>query len=152
MFQKKPPEETPRPSRRFTDRVGGASTVIGQGLTVKGELEGQGNLEIQGTVEGNLKLGGLLHIKENGNFQGDVQATNVIVEGQMNGKLLAEQKVELRSRCKVYGDIRARSIAIADGCFFQGKVHMSGGSGADGRGQQAVAFQEKRQQPGATSE
>jgi len=150
MFQKKAPEEPPRPSRRFTDRAGGADTVVGQGLTIQGDLKGKGNLEVRGKIEGNLQLEGLLHIKESGHFHGDVHATHVVVEGRMEGKLLAEQKVELRSRCKVYGDIRARSIAIADGCFFQGKVHMSAGSGeparspGSGGSKQAVAFEEKR--------
>ena len=147
MFQKKTSEEPPRPSRRFTDRSGKADTIVGQGLVIQGDFKGKGNLEVHGQIEGNLQLEGLLYIKESGHFQGDVHATHIIVEGRMEGKLLAEQKVELRTHCKVYGDIRARSIAIADGCFFQGKVHMSGGSagltGSNG-GKQAVAFQEKR--------
>jgi cytoskeletal protein CcmA (bactofilin family) len=153
MFQKKTPEETPRPSRRFTDRVGKTDTVLGQGLTFEGELKGRGNLELLGNIEGNVELEGLFLVKESGHFQGDVQATNVVVEGKVEGKILAGQKVELRSRCRVVGDIRAQSIAIADGCYFQGKVHMSGkptagapggGAGGDSGGDRAVAFQEKR--------
>ncbi|MEE8524219.1 MAG: polymer-forming cytoskeletal protein, partial [Thermoanaerobaculia bacterium] len=60
------------------------------------------------------------------------------------GKIHAQKKAELRSKCKVEGDLAAKTIAIAEGSFFEGRIQMSGK--VPGAPQQ-TSFREKRDQP-----
>jgi cytoskeletal protein CcmA (bactofilin family) len=125
VFRKKPePEETVAPSRRFTDEVEALETVIGANTRLKGSLQAKKNVEVQGTLQGNCRIDGLLWIRPGGTVKGDVSATNVVVEGQIQGNIQAKKRVELRSGCTMKGDIEASSVAIAEGSFFEGKVNM----------------------------
>jgi cytoskeletal protein CcmA (bactofilin family) len=59
------------------------------------------------------------------------------VEGELEGEIVAQGKVELGAKARVKAVIRARGIAIADGCYFDGQIHMEGA-------EERVRFQEKR--------
>ncbi len=128
-------------SRRFTDSSNGNSTVIGQGIHVKGEITGPASIEVWGSLEGKAGTEGLLWVREGGAVDGEIAATNVVVEGDVQGSIHAKEKVELRSTCKVQGDLDARTVAIAEGSFFEGQIQMSGGKGGPGGRQ---GFKEKR--------
>lgn len=130
-------------ARRFTDAATGDSTVIGQGIHVKGEITGSASIEIWGSLEGKAGTEGLLWVREGGKVQGEVAASNVVVEGTVRGKIHAQDKAELRSKCKVEGDLAAKTIAIAEGSFFEGRIQMSGKA----PGSPPQMFQEKRDQP-----
>lgn len=127
-------------SRRFTDTSKGNSTVIGQGIHVKGEITGPASIEVWGSLEGRAGTEGLLWVRGGGEVDGEVAATNVVVEGKVRGTIHAKEKVELRSTCQVEGDLAARTVAIAEGSYFEGRIRMSGGLGV---GRQ-VSFKEKR--------
>jgi len=131
-------------SRRFTDSASGDSTVIGQGIHVKGEITGSASIEIWGSLEGKAGTEGLLWVREGGKVDGEVAASNVVVEGTVHGKIHAQEKAELRSKCKVEGDLAAKTVAIAEGAFFEGGIRMSGKS----PGSPPQTFQEKRNLPG----
>ena len=126
-------------SRRFTDQSGTSSTVIGKGIHVKGEITGSAPIEIWGSIEGKASTDGLFSVREGGKVSGEIAATNIVVEGQVEGTISAHEKAELRSNCKVTGDLTAKTVAIAEGAFFEGQIHM-GGSGTS----QKVRFKEKR--------
>ena len=62
------------------------------------------------------------------------------IEGELQGPLTVSGKVELRSTARVRGSIQAGSVALAEGCYFEGHIHME--AGPDGGG--PTSFQEKR--------
>ena len=127
-------------TRRFTDQASTASTVIGKGIHVKGEITGSAPIEVWGSIEGKAGTEGLFWVREGGKVDGEIAATNIVVEGKVEGTISAKDKAELRSNCKVQGDLSAKTVAIAEGSFFEGRVQMGGG------GTQQV-FKEKRQSP-----
>lgn len=126
-------------SRRFTDQSGNASTVIGKGIHVKGEITGSAPIEVWGSIEGKAGTEGLFWVREGGQVGGEIAATNIVVEGKVEGTISAKEKAELRSNCKVEGDLTAKTVAIAEGSFFEGRVHMGGKDGS-----KQVSFKEKR--------
>ena len=126
-------------NRRFTDQSSTASTVIGKGIHVKGEITGSAPIEVWGSIEGKAGTDGLFWVREGGQVGGEIAATNIVVEGQVDGTISAKEKAELRSNCKVEGDLTAKTVAIAEGSFFEGRVHMGGGGGKP-----QVSFKEKR--------
>ncbi len=123
-------------ARRFSDPHE-ATTCVPEGLTIRGELSGAESVELLGTLEGPLSTAGFCHIHECGSLRGHLSATDVIVEGELDGDIVARGKVELGAKARVKAVIRAHGIAIADGCYFDGQIHMEGG-------EERVLFQEKR--------
>lgn len=115
-------------TRRFTDQNSTSSTVIGKGIHVKGEITGSAPIEVWGSIEGKAGTEGLFWVREGGKVNGEIAATNIVVEGKVEGTISAKDKAELRSNCKVQGDLSAKTVAIAEGSFFEGRVQMGGGS------------------------
>ena len=97
-------------------------TVIGPDVHFKGDIQGRSDMEIQGTIEGNVKLDGILVVGEGGKLTGDVWATGVVVQGEVLGNITAREKVQLCSNSKVKGNLRANSLSIQEGALFEGRV------------------------------
>jgi cytoskeletal protein CcmA (bactofilin family) len=102
----------------------GAHTVIGSSIVIDGEISGDEDLVIQGTVKGKISLKESLYVEGSGVIEADIETANVEVSGQVTGNIAASDKVELKTDCKVVGDIRAPRILIADGAMFKGNVDM----------------------------
>jgi cytoskeletal protein CcmA (bactofilin family) len=134
-----PPE--PPPTRRFTDRAAPAKTVVARGIVIRGEIRGEDSVDLAGTLEGDAAIGGLLHISETASLVGTVSAQDVVVEGSVAGRIAARGKVEMRHVAKVRADVQAGTIAIAEGCLFEGHVRMDGEAGPGG---QVASFRERR--------
>ena len=123
-------------ARRFSDPHE-LTTSVPEGVSIRGEVTGSESVDLLGTLEGPLTTGGFCHIHEGGSLHGRLSANDVIVEGELLGDIVARGKVELGANARVKADIRARSVAIADGCFFDGQIHMEGD-------EERVRFREKR--------
>jgi cytoskeletal protein CcmA (bactofilin family) len=102
----------------------GAHTVIGSSIVIDGEISGDEDLVIQGTVKGRISLKESLYVESSGVIEADIETANVEVSGQVTGNIAASDKVELKTDCKVVGDIRSPRILIADGAVFKGNVDM----------------------------
>ena len=133
------PEPPEAPARRFTDAPPGKATVIPAGVTVEGELSCDESLEVRGRIRGPVSVSGLCHLQPSAWVAGEVTAVDAVIEGELEGPLDAKGKVELRASARVRGDIVAASVALADGCYFEGHIHMVGGPRA-----QPTSFHEKR--------
>ena len=138
MFRK-PEQASPEPphARRFTDRPDHA-TVILPGVSIGGDIEGEGSVDLGGTVRGDVRIGGLCRVREKGRIEGSIRARQVLIEGEVEGRhVKATEKLELRAHARVSADLEAGTVAMADGCEFHGSVRMGGEGGA-------VTFKEKR--------
>jgi len=119
MFRKSPPATTPQVQQ--VDRV---TSVLGPGITWKGNLRGSGGVRIEGAFEGEITIRGLLVVGETGrvNCQ-DLQANIVIVAGAVKGNITAE-KLEIRSTGRVWGDVTTVAFSTEEGAFLRGQVQM----------------------------
>jgi len=98
---------------------------IGKSIVVNGELSGSEDLTIEGTVEGKIELGDyVLTVGLNGRIKAEVSAKSIVVFGQVVGNLTATEKVDIKEKGSVEGDIVAPRLAIADGSHFRGSVEM----------------------------
>ncbi len=114
-------KNNPEPRRKNM----GQTAIIGQSIHIKGELTGNEDLTIDGTVEGNIELKeNNLTIGPNGNIKADINAKTVTITGEAQGNVTAEEKVEIRETGKLRGNIVAPRVVIADGAFFKGSVEM----------------------------
>ncbi len=106
-----------------------ANTVIGSTIVIDGEISGGEDLVIHGTVKGKIALKESLIVAGSGVVEADIETQNVEVAGQVTGNIAATDRVELKSDCRVVGDIKAPRILIADGASFKGNVDMEVGKG-----------------------
>lgn len=120
MFGKK--KSTPDlPSTRTVDRV---TSVLGPGISWRGDLRGKGGVRIEGALEGEVAVRGMVIIGETGKVTCQVlKAGTVIVAGSVSGQIVAE-KLEIRATGRVYGDVIIQSISTDEGAFLRGKVTM----------------------------
>jgi len=101
-----------------------ANTVIGSSIVIDGEISGDEDLVIQGTVKGKIALKQSLFVEGTGTVEADIQTQNVEIAGAVTGNITATDKVELKANCRMVGDIKAPRILIADGASFKGNVDM----------------------------
>ncbi len=89
-------------------------------LTVVGNLKTSGDINIEGTVEGDIRAH-LLTVGESATVKGEVMADDVVVHGRVVGRVRG-LKVRLTSTARVEGDIIHKTIAIESGAHFEGSV------------------------------
>ncbi len=101
-----------------------ATTVIGQGMTIEGEVSSDEEIIVAGVVRGKLQVDGALTIEAGGVVEADVGATSVAVSGSITGNVTATERVDLLAGGRLVGDVKAARVTIADGAVFKGNVDM----------------------------
>jgi cytoskeletal protein CcmA (bactofilin family) len=101
-----------------------ANTVIGSSIVIDGEISGEEDLVIQGTVKGRIILKENLYVEQSGVVEADIQTANIEISGLVTGNIAASDKVEIAAGGRAVGDIKAPRILIADGAIFKGNVDM----------------------------
>jgi cytoskeletal protein CcmA (bactofilin family) len=100
------------------------NTVIGQTILVKGNLQGDEDLTVQGRIEGAIHLTKTLIIEPTGVVKADVSVCNANISGIMVGNVQATDSVEISESGRMVGDIRAPRVIINEGALFKGQVDM----------------------------
>jgi cytoskeletal protein CcmA (bactofilin family) len=111
-----------RPTEATSER---APSRLGSSLHLKGEISGNEDLEIDGTVEG------LVHIDERkltvgatAKLTADIIAGEVIVYGSVKGNVHGKGKIEIKKDGSVTGDLTTAQIIIEDGAYFKGSIEI----------------------------
>lgn len=95
-------------------------SLLSSDLTIKGNVASSGDIQIEGTIEGDVRAH-LLTVGESATIRGEVIADDVVVNGRVIGRVRG-LKVRLTSSAKVEGDIVHKTIAIESGAHFEGSV------------------------------
>jgi len=112
--------DSPSPARSGSERA-----TIGPSITIRGEVTGDEDLLIQGRVDGSVDLKqNTVTVGREGKVKAGISARVVTVEGKVEGNLIAEEQVILRSSARVEGDIAAPRVTLEDGASFRGGVDM----------------------------
>jgi cytoskeletal protein CcmA (bactofilin family) len=111
----------------------GAAARLGASLHVKGEITGNEDLSIDGTVEG------LVHLEErrltvgaSAKVTADIIAREVVVYGNVKGNLRARDRIEIKKDGSVVGDLTTARIMIEDGAYFKGSIEIDKSGDAPG--------------------
>ncbi len=84
-------------------------TVLGPDATFKGELTYEKGMRLHGRIEGKVTTAGRLHIAKEAKMQADVDAGSVIVEGDVQGNLTANDRIEMKQTARYQGDLRQQA-------------------------------------------
>ena len=98
--------------------------VISRDICIEGELEGRGNLVIEGRVKGRLQTAGDVCIAASGNVEAVIAARNITIQGRVNANIEARETVTIEPQGILIGDCRARSIQIHEGARFEGRSEI----------------------------
>ena len=102
----------------------GYNTIIGVGSSFRGTLMVDGTLRVDGDFDGDLLNCDRLEVGPHGCIRVDVQVREAVVAGQMHGSVQAEDKIELLTGAKMFGDLSCRRVIIEDGVHFTGRCAM----------------------------
>jgi cytoskeletal protein CcmA (bactofilin family) len=103
----------------------GPGSHILAGVTIKGEVSGNEDLIIEGTVDGPVKLtDGILTIGKSGGVKGNVAAKDVVIHGAVTGNIDAQGRVEIKPTGSIVGDIATSRIVIDDGARCKGSIEI----------------------------
>ncbi len=101
---------------------------IGSGLHVQGEITGNEDLLVDGTVEGHIQLGDRrLTVGPAARVTANVEAREVVVFGNVKGNLRARDRIEIKKDGSVVGDLATARIMIEDGAYFKGSIEINRG-------------------------
>jgi cytoskeletal protein CcmA (bactofilin family) len=101
-----------------------AGTVIGEGLSIEGELTGDDEVVVHGTVRGTLTTTDAISVGSGGVVEADLTASSVTVAGQVTGNVAARERVDIQAGGRLVGDVKSARFTIADGASFKGSVDM----------------------------
>jgi len=96
--------------------------VIGRSTRVRGRVSGDGDLLVEGTLEGDVTVRGDLVIAEGGRATSTVEADGVTLRGELEGDVRARGAVRIEAGARVRGDIQGESIALEEGAELVGRL------------------------------
>jgi cytoskeletal protein CcmA (bactofilin family) len=114
----------------------GQLATIGKSVVIKGELSGSEDLYIDGQVEGSIDLRNhSVTVGPSGKVKAGINAKTIVIQGQVDGKLTASDRLDLRKSAVVTGDVTTQRIAIEEGAFLKGSVDIEkeAGKGASSK-------------------
>lgn len=101
-----------------------AETIIAAGVKVEGEFVSQGDVLIEGIVEGSLKTERDLRVGNKASISADVSATNATIAGEIRGNIKISERLELEPSAKLYGDVHTKVLVVASGAQVNGTIVM----------------------------
>ena len=112
-------EPTPRPMPADT------KTLIGQNISIEGDIRGEGDLVIEGSVKGSVELEKYhLTVGPKGHVEAEIHAGNVTVSGRLNGNIIALDKVAITKDADFNGEIKAKRISVEDGAYLKAVIEL----------------------------
>jgi cytoskeletal protein CcmA (bactofilin family) len=101
-------------------------SLVGEGMTVQGNLRFTEGLRIDGEVMGDVIADGdgrsILVISDNARVCGRVSAAHVIISGEVRGPLHSAEMLELQPKARVFGDVRYETLEMHPGAMVEGEL------------------------------
>ena len=99
--------------------------VLTLDVEVNGTLKFSGELTFEGKLEGEISSDGALQLGDSAVINGNIHATSVVVRGKINGNITAKEKIEIKAKTELFGDIKAAKLVIEEGVTFVGKTEVN---------------------------
>ena len=100
-------------------------TVIAEDVEIVGTIKCASNIEIKGKLDGDLSSGGKAVIGASAVVKGSLSVESTSILGQVNGNIVAKDRIEMKSSARVNGDIKSKRLTVEDGVTFIGKSEVN---------------------------
>ena len=102
----------------------GTTSLLSKKVKIEGDIRGDEDLHVEGHFKGTIKVVGDIFVGQSGVVEADVEADNIVIQGQITGNVLARNQLEIHSSGQLLGDCKAKSIDIREGALFEGRSSM----------------------------
>ena len=119
-----------------------AETIIGASIKVKGNFYGEGNIVVEGQLEGSLKTDANLFIGDKAKVVANIEASDAIINGEVRGTLKIHQYLAIGPTAKIIGDINYCEISIEKGAIINGQILYVSNSGKPAHHKEAASEDE----------
>jgi cytoskeletal protein CcmA (bactofilin family) len=102
-----------------------SKNVLNSDVELKGTLRFSGELTFDGKLEGDINTDGTLHLGDNAVVKGNLSVGTVTMRGKITGNVVAKEKIDIKTKTELFGDIRAPRLAIEEGVTFVGKSDIN---------------------------
>ena len=102
-----------------------SKNVLNSDVELNGTLKFAGDLTFDGKLDGEINSDGVLNLGDNAVIRGNLNVTSVVVRGKINGNITAREKIEVKAKAELFGDIRAPKLVIEEGVTFVGKSEVN---------------------------
>lgn len=99
--------------------------VLNSDVELKGSLKFVGELTFDGKLDGDINSEGTLLLGDNAVIKGTIDVGTVVVRGKINGNVIAKEKIDIKAKTELFGDIRAAKLVIEEGVTFVGKSEVN---------------------------
>lgn len=124
-----------------------STSLVSKNVRIEGEIEGPENLHVEGFLKGAVALSGDIFVGNTGIVEADLEAKNIVIQGEVTGNVTAHQQLEIHPSGKLIGDCTATSIDIKEGAVFEGRsMMMKSAHAATGRPSTPASIQPQQSQ------
>jgi cytoskeletal protein CcmA (bactofilin family) len=102
-----------------------SKNILNSDVEVKGTLKFSGEMTFDGKVDGDITSEGALTLGDNAVVKGTIDVGSVVVRGKITGNIIAKDKIELKAKTELFGDVRAAKLVIEEGVTFVGKTEVN---------------------------
>lgn len=104
---------------------GSVQTVIAADAEIIGTVKSSGTVRIDGKLDGELHCEKDAVVGKSATVKGNLNVNSAVVEGTVNGNIVARDRVELKASAKLSGDLKAKRLVVEDGVTFVGRSEVS---------------------------
>src|SRR5439155_9915733 len=98
-----------------------SKNVLNSDVELKGTLKFSGDMTFDGKLDGDINSEGSLNLGDNAVVKGNINVNTVVIRGKINGNITAREKIDIKSKTELFGDVRAPKLVIEEGVTFVGK-------------------------------
>jgi cytoskeletal protein CcmA (bactofilin family) len=102
-----------------------SKNILTSEVEIKGNLKFTGELLFEGKLDGEIHTEGVLTLGDSAVITGNINAQSVVVRGKVTGNVTAKDKIEIKAKAELFGDIRATKLIIEEGVTYVGKTEVN---------------------------
>ena len=109
----------------MTTTPNSTKNVLNSDVEIKGNLRFAGELTLEGKLEGEINSDGTLQLGDSAVVNGNINVGSIVVRGKVTGNVAAKDKIEIKTKSELFGDIRSSKLVIEEGVTFVGKTEVN---------------------------
>ena len=99
--------------------------IISKGTEILGDINSQGDMRIEGIVNGSLQCKARVVIGDSGEVKGNITANDAVISGKVIGNVMVSEHLFLKATAKIFGDLVVGKIVVENGAEFNGSCKMN---------------------------
>ncbi|HVR34683.1 MAG TPA: polymer-forming cytoskeletal protein [Methylomirabilota bacterium] len=109
----------------MNNAVNASKNTLSSDVEIKGNIKFSGELNFDGKLEGDIHSDGSLQLGDNAVVNGNIHVSSIVVRGKITGNVTAKDKIEIKSKTELFGDISSSKLSIEEGVTFVGKTEVN---------------------------